>query len=114
MNDADSQRRRSGDSLKIGFGPAWLQATGSMTMIMVLFLCLASINVGMVLYHHWGIAGLHQAMINGLDNMTEAQHVTNYLKTLNEEQSQSLCLDVPKSIRAHVLNNGKGRLLKQC
>ena len=116
-----TDEKKTTESLKLSYGLASLQAGGPMTVIVILFLCLAAINAGMVLYHHWGIGALHQAMIDGqtevvnsLGKLTEAQEETTYIQTLTEAERQKLCLNMPASLRAKVKENGGRHSVKSC
>ena len=109
------------ESLKLSYGAASLRAGGPLTVIVILVLCLATVNAVMVLYHHWGIGALHQAMIDGqtevvnsLAKLKEAQDETNYIQTLTETERQKLCLNMPASLRAKVKENGGRHSVKSC
>lgn len=102
------------ESLRLGWGRAWVQATGPNTMIIILFLCLAIINGGMVLYHHWGIAELHIAMTRGLEKIQNAQDETTYIHTLTDDERRALCLEMPSSLKAKVRANGGSHSQKRC
>jgi len=102
------------NSLKLGWGAASLQASGPLTTIVILFLALALVNSGVVLYHHWGIGELHTAMIDGLKDLTEAQRETTYLSTLTEQERQALCLDMPSSLKSKIQRNGGAHPSRRC
>ena len=109
------------ESLKLSYGAASLRAGGPLTVIVILVLSLATVNAGMVLYHHWGIGALHQAMIEGqikvvesVGKLKEAQDETNYIQTLSEQEKQKLCLTMPLSLKAKIKENGGRHSVKFC
>ena len=115
------KEKESKSSLQLGWRDFSLSANGPLTVVVILFICLAIINSGMVIYHHWGIAELHNAMIAGLDKLTAAQNKAtdvqsegNYIHTLTKEEQQALCLEMPVSLKAKLRANGISHNIKRC
>ena len=102
------------DKFSLGWGKGSLSASGPVTTIVLLVICLAIVNGGMILYHHWGIGALHQAMTDGLKKLEDAQNETTYIHTLTDAEKQELCLTMPASLREKIKQNGGRHTLKRC